>query len=372
MSFVKHIFDKEAFDQIGIADIKKLIENRVEEFLHLDYERIPAEVQYDGLAKHISGFLNTAGGIVVFGVSERKQRIPDKITWTTIKKETLENNLYQKIDPWYEGIQINPVQNPNKDTQRIFVILVPRSKHPPHMANYTYHTRLNFQTRPIGHEQVSRIFRQHYLQNYDLINLVYGPIYNELASYYNQRRLRKREIKQYMKVKSERLYLLAQDLDLWLELDALYHKIGIWNKAIEQTPFRLARIINKAAKDFFEQQLYEVYNHSAIKADIKAESIHQIIHIDQAVLNDKDPIDFWKEDYPFARILEAKIQLELIDKTRKRDFTTVEIPKEEFKRFRKKLNKEFKKDELIKFIRKEFEEMRSRIEFFFDELEKRM
>jgi hypothetical protein len=332
MSIVSHIFNKESLGQIQIEDIKKLIENKIEEFLHLDYESIPAIVQYDGLAKHISGFLNTAGGIVVFGVSEERQRIPFRITWATIKKETLESNLYQKINPWYEGIKIRHIQNPNNDAQRIFVILVPKSKRPPHMANHTYYIRLNFQTKPISHEQVSRIFRQHYLQKYDLINKVYGPIYNELASYYNETRIRKWRIQKYREVENQRLFLLHQAGEISFDLDVFYHRIAKWNEAANKAPFRLAKIINDVASRFFNKQVYQAHGHSSIRIDIRAESTHQFWHIDQAVLNGKDPIDFWKEDNPFAQILEIKIELHLLDETGKKDFTTMEIPEEEFKK----------------------------------------
>ena len=95
MSFVRHIFQKESLDQIEIADVERLLENQIEESLHLDYEEVPRKVHFEGVSKQVSGFLNTAGGVVVFGVSERTEgnrNIPHKITWTEIAKETLEQH----------------------------------------------------------------------------------------------------------------------------------------------------------------------------------------------------------------------------------------------------------------------------------------
>ena len=73
------------------------------------------------------------------------------------------------------------------------------------------------------------------------------------------------------------------------------------------------------------------------------------------------------------RTLEAKIELQLKDPEGKKDYITVNVPHKDFTKFMEKLKKEVEKDELIKYIRKEFREMQSLIEtFFFEELESRM
>jgi predicted HTH transcriptional regulator len=245
LSFVKHIFNKESPDQIEVGDIQKLIDNEIEESLHLDYEEIPrTNVKYEGLAAHISGFLNTAGGIAIFGVSEKKGKLPHKITWTSITKETLESSLFSKIQPWNEGIKIFPKENPEDNTQRIFIIYVPKSKDPPHMANYRYHIRLNFQTRPLGHEQVSAIFRQNYLLKYDLINNVYSPLLNEFTSFYNQKRIRKWKIAEFEGILRNNTSLLNQDVDFALDLDAFYGRIAKWNKALDVACMQLLKPLN--------------------------------------------------------------------------------------------------------------------------------
>lgn len=309
MSFVKHIFNKETPDKIQIADVQRLIENKIEESLSLDFEQIPrTDIEYDGLARHISGFLNTSGGIVVFGLSEKTEKgrnIPYNITWTTIKKETLENNLYQRIDPWCEDIQIFPLQNPDDPTQRIFIVFVPKSKNPPHMANYTYYTRLNFQTQPMGNEQVSTIFRQYYLQKYDFVNTVYTPIYNELGRYYRQKRIKKWSIEEFEQIRKQRLFLLLQDTDLYLELDTFYQKVSKWNKAVDVVQFRIANIINDVASEFFKEKLRSTQRVSAVEFEVRTESTDQFPRINEAILNKRDPVDFGRKVFHLTKYLRS-------------------------------------------------------------------
>jgi hypothetical protein len=375
MSFIKHIFNRDSPEQITIKDIERVIEDKIEESLHLDYEEIPiGKVEYDGLSEHVSGFLNTSGGIVIFGVSERKEKgrnIPHKITWTATKKETVENNLYRKVDPWHDEIRIYPIQNPKDDDSRIFVIFVPKSKNPPHMANYRYFIRLNFQTRPIGHDQVSMMFKQYYLQKYDLINMVYSPIYSELALYYEEKRIREWRIQKYSQVKRERMFLLLQDWDLYEELEQFYKKVEEWNSAIKVAPFRLVKIINENAARFFNLNAFSHHNNvSAVSVEIKAESTTQIPTIDEAILNDKDPIEFWKENYLFDKISEMHFQIQY--NTEANQVKTKKVPATEFKQFIEQLKIEVAKDELIKHVREEQDRLQSEIEILLDMLESRM
>ena len=58
---------------------KKSIENR-EEFLHPNYERIPAEMQYDGLAKHVSEFLNARAYEGIFSLFRQYRDVISGVT----------------------------------------------------------------------------------------------------------------------------------------------------------------------------------------------------------------------------------------------------------------------------------------------------
>ncbi|MGD0644314.1 MAG: ATP-binding protein [Candidatus Bathyarchaeia archaeon] len=379
MAYIKHIFNKDSIDDVGYAEIKMLIDNQREEFLHLDYEEIPPEkkISFEGLSQHISGFLNGSGGIVVFGLSEKDKdthKIPDNFTWTTISKETLEINLYQKIDPWNEEIKIIPIAKPDDGTRRIFVIFAPKSKNPPHMANHGYYIRLNFGNQIMGHDQVALFFRQNYLQKYDLINLVYLPLHSEITSYFNQNRIEKFTPESYDRIIKDNMFLLSQDSEFYEYVDHFYYRIRKLNKALESVPFRLSKIINDIAKKF-SSDLYESpirTETSYVKLQIKADTLETWVPIEKAILNDKDPLDFWKEEYPFAQIIEAKLKLYTNPEEIYSQDPRYTINYEKAKELIKELRRSVKNDDLVKYIQGESVELHSLAEKLMGELEQRM
>jgi hypothetical protein len=134
----------------------------------------------------------------------------------------------------------------------------------------------------------------------------------------------------------------------------------------------MAKIINNTASLFFKKQLYISPNRSALKIEIIAESTHQVVPIDEAILNGKDPLDFWKVDYPFAQISKAEVLLEHTENKMVGTYDTIVIPKRQFSRFMKKLKQEVKEDKLISHTLKELEDLQSEIDELLKELEDRM
>jgi len=177
MSSVSQMYFSKIIEEITLEDIQKLIDDRITEDYTLDYKEIPKSPKFDRCAKVISSFLNTKGGLLVIGVSEYKKKYPKEITWGAFTKETLVRNLYRKVDPWIDEIEIQVIENPEDENERIFVIDVPKSINPPHMANGTYYYRNVFESIPMTHSQVRGVFTESHLEKEKIIDRVIKPIY---------------------------------------------------------------------------------------------------------------------------------------------------------------------------------------------------
>lgn len=163
--FIELFFRKKP-EEITSKDIEEFIKRRIEENLNLDYKHIKAFNDFDELSKDVSAFANSEGGLIILGIEEEKvgtdktlKIFPKNITWgeTNLSKERLEDNLIGKIHPRIDGLRIVPIRNEFKNV--IFLIDIPQSENPPHMASDNkYYKRLNFEKVPMEHYEVADMF----------------------------------------------------------------------------------------------------------------------------------------------------------------------------------------------------------------------
>jgi len=160
MGFIEIFFKKDSKDILA-KDVELFVSRKIEESLNLEYKDIKAYDNFDELSKDVSAFANSEGGLLILGVGQEKKRpkiFPTEITWGDefLSKERLENNLTGKIHPRIEGLKIVPIR---KNNSVIFLLDIPQSENPPHMAfDKRYHRRLNFGNSPMEHYEVSDFF----------------------------------------------------------------------------------------------------------------------------------------------------------------------------------------------------------------------
>jgi len=250
----KSRFGKE-IEELNESDIAILIDNKVDESHNLEYTEPSQNVDKDcnELAKMISGFLNTGGGIIVYGVSEGRKndhRYPTNLKWIDLSKERLENILVSRVQPWNEKVRIKRVENRANNQEGIFVIEAPKGDNPPHMANYIYFQRLNFQTTPMPHENVFKTFQTSWLSKRELYQNIIQPLYSEI--YLNCEELTKYKAlepfeEEYSQIINTDRYLYDQiDPSLQQNIDDFYSRTKELHKMLGWVGRRIAiKIINE-------------------------------------------------------------------------------------------------------------------------------
>ena len=145
----------------SLKDIEGLIQGQIEESLTLEYKRELGNKNSE-ISKDISAFANTSGGVLIYGIEE-DGRIPTSKNWLEGKntKEKIENIILSNIQPKLRNVIINSIVNPENPSQGIFVVNIPESSDAPHMADFRYYRRYNFQSIPMeDYEVKDAMFRK--------------------------------------------------------------------------------------------------------------------------------------------------------------------------------------------------------------------
>lgn len=148
------------------ADLDALVQDGVQESLTLDYKASPSldladNKRRDELAKDVAAFANSAGGVIIYGIEEDKQR-PIRVDdgcGAAINRERVEQILNSTIQPRVAGLVIKAI--PLNGRGNAFVIEVPASRSAPHQApDKRYYKRFNFQSVAMHDYEVRDVMRR--------------------------------------------------------------------------------------------------------------------------------------------------------------------------------------------------------------------
>src|SRR5687768_2319644 len=153
------------------ARLQNFITSGIEESLTLEYKSAEAldrnETKKKEITKDVSAMANSAGGILIYGISEYsqidKRHLPEKITpvnRTEFPREWVEQ-IIQAIRPRIDGISIYSINLGSGETDVVYVIEIPQS-HTAHQASdHRYYKRFNFQSVPMEDYEVRDVmFRE--------------------------------------------------------------------------------------------------------------------------------------------------------------------------------------------------------------------
>lgn len=155
-------FDKTEY---CIDDITILIENNAEESVHLEFKAAEAlgkdDKKKSEIAKDVSAFANSDGGIIVYGIKEQNHKAYalSYIDGNTYTKEWLEQVIQDNIQRRIEGLEIFPIRDNGDITKSIYIVKIPRSSNTPHMsADKCYYKRNNFRSVKMEEYEVRDLF----------------------------------------------------------------------------------------------------------------------------------------------------------------------------------------------------------------------
>jgi hypothetical protein len=153
------------------ADIDELIFTQAEESVNLEFKRgdalrkgrdsVEKEKIKSDIAKDVSAFANSDGGVIIYGIEEINHRAA-KVFYVNgheFTKETLEQVINSRIQRRIDGIIIEPIRYDEKVEKTIYVVKIPASKRAPHMTtDKKYYRRYNFQAVEMEEYEVRNLY----------------------------------------------------------------------------------------------------------------------------------------------------------------------------------------------------------------------
>jgi len=306
-------------EDLGIGNIRSLIENRIDESQNLEYKEPSEKLQEDcnDVARTICSFLNTDGGIFIYGVSEEEKnghRYPVDIKWCCISKERFENLLLNKVQPWEEKIKIWRIKNEKDENEGIFVLEVPKSENPPHMLfDFRYYHRLSFQTQPMAHQNVFRTFQTSWIRRREFHKSVLEPLYSEIKG--NCDRISKYEQGSsviYERVIQNRRYLYdCIEPSLQEKIDQFYAKMTGTSSKLNWKDRIATQITNEELCKVFPEkrgQIKKDIHESLLKVDVKMRypdgSIPSVRHsLERSLFPEWDLEKYFRNCYSNAELI---------------------------------------------------------------------
>ena len=164
------------------AKLQNFITSEIEESLTLEYKAAEAldrvETKKKEITKDVSAMANSAGGVIVYGISEfgelEKRHLPEKITPVDRRNYPREwvEQIIQAIRPRIDGIVIHSVNLSSGENDTAYVIEIPQSNTAHQASDHRYYKRFNFQAVPMEDYEVRDVMFREQTPDIDLKFLI--------------------------------------------------------------------------------------------------------------------------------------------------------------------------------------------------------
>ena len=150
-------------------DIKRLVENNVEENMYLEFKKeLPRQV--NKIVKEIVAFANAEGGELVIGIEEQNSTAGrlNPIEKRPGIREQIAQVIDTNTDPKLEGYEIIVIDDEDDNSKAYVVVRVKKSPKAPHMdtSNHRYYVRRGNRTDPMLDSEVrALLFRRGIMRN---------------------------------------------------------------------------------------------------------------------------------------------------------------------------------------------------------------
>ncbi|MBD0822647.1 AlbA family DNA-binding domain-containing protein [Aestuariibaculum marinum] len=154
-------------DNLTIDDINSLIENGIEESVHLDFKASGSLSKNDKkkleIAKDVSAFANSDGGYIIYGIEEENHKASkiSPIDGNEFTKEWLEQIIQTRIQRKIESVKIIPIRINGNIKESIYVIRIPVSILCPHMtSDKRFYKRYNFESVQMEEYEIRDLYNR--------------------------------------------------------------------------------------------------------------------------------------------------------------------------------------------------------------------
>ena len=152
-------------ESYNIDFIKSLIDNEIEESIHIEFKRADSLSKKDSakkeISKDVSAFANSDGGILIYGIEENNHKASNFsfVDGSVFTKEWLEQVISSTIFRTIKDLIIFPVRFNSKLEQTIYVVQIPSSLDAPHLTKEKrFYRRHNFESVLMEEYEIRQLY----------------------------------------------------------------------------------------------------------------------------------------------------------------------------------------------------------------------